>query len=71
MSKISFFKKSFPTIAFMAVFSVFMVWIIYSILNPEKRLPVYNPADVNPRLVDDEVRHIRSNHKVLDFSCPR
>lgn len=51
----------------MTVFSVATVWIIYSILNPEKRLPVYNPADVNPRLVDDELRHIRSNHKVEDF----
>lgn len=53
---------------FMTVFSVFMVWIIYSILNPDKRLPVYNPADVNPRLVDDEVRHVRTNHKVANFS---
>lgn len=63
-----FFKKSLPTAAIMVVFSVLMVGIIYSILNPEKRLPIYNPADVNPRLVDDEVRHIRTNHTVADFS---
>lgn len=65
---LKFFKKSLPTIIVMAIFSIIMVGIIYSILNPEKRLPVYNPADVNPRLVDDEVRHIRINHKIADFS---
>ena len=52
----------------MAVFSVSMVFIIYSIINPEKRLPVYNPADVNPRLVDKSVKHVRKNHKISDFS---
>ncbi len=65
---LKFFKKSLPTIIVMAIFSVVMVGIIYTILNPDKRLPVYQPADVNPRLVDDEVRHIRTNHKIADFS---
>jgi len=65
---LNFFKKSLPTIVVMSIFSVIMVWIIYSILNPKKRLPIYSPADVNPRLVDDEVRHIRKGHKVADFS---
>jgi len=65
---LNFFKKSLPTIIIMSVFSVIMVFIIYSILNPDKRLPVYSPADVNPRMVDDEVRHITKNHKIADFS---
>ncbi|MDP6921522.1 MAG: SCO family protein [Lutibacter sp.] len=65
---LKFFKKSLPTLAIMAVFSVLMIYAIYSLLTPEKRLPVYNPADVNPRLVDDGLRHIRSNHRVGDFS---
>jgi len=30
-------------------------------------LPVYNPADVNPKLVDATVKHKRSNHKISDF----
>jgi protein SCO1/2 len=38
------------------------------LLTPEKKLPVYNPADVNPKLVDESLVHIRRNHKVLDFS---
>lgn len=65
---LNFFKKSLPTIIVTAIFSVIMVFVIYTILLPEKRLPVYSPADVNPRLVDDEVRHITANHKISDFS---
>jgi protein SCO1/2 len=51
----------------MAVFSVGMIYAIYSLLTPEKKLPVFNPADVNPKLVDESVVHIRRNHKVADF----
>ncbi|UMB59315.1 SCO family protein [Lutibacter sp. A80] len=64
---LKFFKKSIPTLIIMAFFSVIMIYAIYSLLTPEKKLPVYNPADVNPRLVDESLIHIRRNHKVLDF----
>lgn len=63
----SFFKKSVPTLIIMAVFSVIMIYAIYTMLVPEKRLPVYNPADVNPKLVDESLVHKRRNHKVADF----
>lgn len=65
---LNFFKKSFPLLIVMAVFSVFMVFVIYSILKPEQRLPVYNPSDVNPRLVDKSLFHITKDHKIADFS---
>lgn len=65
---LNFFKKSIPTLIAMSVISVFIIYGIYSILLPEKKLPIYNPADVNPRLVDESLLHIRNNHKVLDFS---
>lgn len=64
---LKFFKKSIPTLAIMGLFSVFMIYAIYTLLTPEKRLPVYNPADVNPKLVDENIVHIRRNHKVADF----
>ncbi len=64
---LSFFKKSLPTIAIMSVFSVIMIGIIYTMLTPDKKLPVYSPADVNPRMVDDEVRHITKNHTIANF----
>jgi protein SCO1/2 len=37
-------------------------------VKPKSRLPVYNPVDVNPRLVDDAVRHISRDHKVGTFN---
>ncbi|MDO9276100.1 MAG: SCO family protein [Lutibacter sp.] len=64
---LKFFKKSVPTLIIMAVFSVGMVFAIYSLLTPEKKLPVFNPADVNPKLVDKSVINITRNHKVADF----
>jgi len=65
---LKFFKKSVPTLAIMAFFSVFMIYAIYTLLTPEKKLPVYNPSDVNPRLVDESIVHIRRNHKIADFN---
>ncbi|REE83405.1 protein SCO1/2 [Lutibacter oceani] len=64
---LKFFKKSIPTLIVMAIFSFIMIYAIYSLLTPEKKLPVYNPSDVNPKLVDESVVHIRRNHKVADF----
>ncbi|SDW22528.1 protein SCO1/2 [Lutibacter oricola] len=64
---LKFFKKSVPTLAIMAIFSVLMIYAIYSILTPEKRLPVFNPADVNPKLVDESLTHVRRDHKIADF----
>lgn len=37
-------------------------------VTPKKKLPVYNPVDVNPLLVDDAVRHISKDHKIANFS---
>ena len=65
---LKFFKKSIPTLVIMAIFSAIMIYAIYTLLTPEKRLPVYNPADVNPKLVDENIVHIRRNHKVTDFN---
>ena len=64
---LKFFKKSVPTLIFMAFFSVGMIYAIYTLLTPEKKLPVFNPADVNPKLVDESLIHISRNHKVADF----
>lgn len=63
----NFFKKSFPTLAIMGLLSLVMIYAIYSVLTPEKKLPVYNPADVNPKLVDESLVHKRRDHKIMDF----
>ncbi|MEZ4840693.1 MAG: SCO family protein [Flavobacteriaceae bacterium] len=65
---LSFFKKSVPTLVRVGLLFIVMVLIGYFLLSPSKKLPVYNPADVNPKLVDPTVKHVRTNHKIADFS---
>lgn len=65
--ELKFFKKSVPTLIIMSVFSVIMIYAIYTLLTPQKTLPVYNPTDVNPKLVDENMLHIGRNHKIIDF----
>tara|TARA_R110001583_G_scaffold49679_1_gene155468 strand:+ start:1146 stop:1823 length:678 start_codon:yes stop_codon:yes gene_type:complete len=64
---LKFFKKSIPTLAVMAVFSIGMITAIYIFLTPQKKLPIYNPKDVNPKLVDESLWNKGRNHKVADF----
>lgn len=52
---------------FLLVLSAVLITIIYSILNPEKRLPVYQPDMVNAELVDSTVQEVRKYHKISDF----
>jgi len=65
--KTSFLGKSIYTIITVGILFVVFVSIGYYLLSPVKKMPVYNPADVNPKLVDYSVKHIRSNHKIADF----
>lgn len=62
-----FFKKSLPTLIFLAVFSAVAIPVFYHLLKVDKKLKIYNPVDVNPRLVDNSMLHIQKNHKVADF----
>ena len=67
MYLIEFFKKSKSTLIFLLFFTIVFVPILYFLVKPKSQLPVYNPVDVNPRLVDDAVKHISRDHKISDF----
>ncbi|MGA9269571.1 MAG: SCO family protein [Lutimonas sp.] len=67
MYLIDFFKKSRSTLIFLFFFSVIFIPILYFLVKPKDQLPVYNPVDVNPRLVDDSVKHISRDHRISDF----
>lgn len=67
MYLIKFFKKSKSTLIFIFFFSIVFLPILYFMVKPKTELPVFNPVDVNPRLVDDAVRHISKDHKVGEF----
>ena len=65
--EVNYFKKSIPTLLVMTLFSVLGIFVFYTLLTPEKRLPIYSPVDVNPRLVDPSLHHIKKNHSIADF----
>ncbi|MGO4772569.1 SCO family protein [Flavobacterium sp. W22_SRS_FK3] len=52
----------------LSVFSVITISLFYFALKPQKNLPVYNPADVNPELVDSTVQYKSKYHTIADFS---
>ncbi|KDN56549.1 SCO family protein [Flavobacterium seoulense] len=50
------------------VFSVITLSLFYNALKPQKTLPIYNPADVNPELVDSTIQYVSKYHTIADFS---
>jgi protein SCO1/2 len=65
--EIKFFKKSLPSLIFLILFSAIVIPIFYNLLRVDAKLKIYNPADVNPRLVDFSMKHITKDHTVADF----
>ena len=64
---LSFFKKSIPTLLFLIVFSVVGITVYYQLMSENEKLKIYNPIDVNPKLVDFSVKNIKKNHTIDDF----
>lgn len=57
--------KFFAVVLF--VLSIIIITVIYSILKPEKSLPVYQPTMVNSELVDTTVQYVKKYHQIGDF----
>ena len=65
---LSFFKKNKKLLLIFLVFSITTVSVFYIALNPKKMLPIYNPSDVNPELVDSTMQDVSKYHKIANFS---
>ena len=65
--ELKFFKKSLPTFIFLAVFSAVVIPVFYNLLKVDKKLKVYSPADLNPRLVDFSMKPLTKDHTIADF----
>ena len=57
------------------VLSAIIVTIIYQIydtdstfFSPQKKLPIFQPSEVNYELVDTTVQHVKKYHTISDFS---
>ncbi len=64
---IPFLKKYKIFLGFFIVFSIITISLFYSVLKPTKKLPIYNPSDVNPELVDSTVQYVANKHTIADF----
>jgi protein SCO1/2 len=42
--------------------------LAYPLLKTEKKLKVYQPSDINPKLVDKSLQQVERDHRVADFS---
>lgn len=43
------------------------ILIAYFIIKPENKLPIYQPGDINPALVDKDMRQ-HEDHRIADFT---
>ena len=65
---LSFFKKyKFFGISLL-ILSVIIISVFYSILKPNKTLPIYQPSQVNFEMVDSTIQHQKKYHRIADFS---
>ena len=63
-----FLKKYRLFFGVFIVLSAIILTLFYSALKPKKTLPIFNPADVNPELVDSTVQYKSKYHTIADFS---
>ena len=68
MSFSDFFSKYKTFILVFLSLSIFILAMIYYLLTPTKILPIYQPAEVNYKLVDSSLQHIKKFHKIANFS---
>ena len=64
----SFFYKYRKFFGALLVFSIIVISLFYTALKPKKSLPIFNPSDVNPELVDTTIQYIANKHHIADFS---
>ena len=62
-----FRKRDFITVGFILIFSAAAVYMFYVILKPIEVLPIYQPAEVNDKLVDSSIIHVAKYHRISDF----
>ncbi|MFC6097524.1 SCO family protein [Flavobacterium qiangtangense] len=65
---LTFFKKYRIFFVVFFILSAIILTLFYFALKPSKTLKVYNPADVNPEMVDTTVQYVKKYHTIDDFS---
>ena len=65
---VPFIKKYRLYLVVFFLFSTITLTLFYFALKPKKTLPVMNPSDVNPELVDSTMQYLSKYHTIADFS---
>ncbi|KFD39020.1 SCO family protein [Schleiferia thermophila] len=62
-------KAKITVVSLTSILLVIVYYIGGRILKEPERLPIYNPADINPELVDSSLRRIGRNFTTGDFTA--
>jgi protein SCO1/2 len=60
-------KYKWIIVAFIAIWVVGII-VVYPMIKKNQRLQVFQPADVNPQLVDSDMQRTAKAHRIADFS---
>lgn len=64
----NFFKRGGKLLSFWAFIVLGVLVLTYFLASQERELPVYNPVDFNPELVDAGLQQKTTDHTVSDFT---
>lgn len=62
-----FDKKSTYSYLILMFFTISILVLTYGIINESEELPIFNPTDFNPQLVDKSLQSTHKDHTVADF----
>lgn len=62
------FKETLSRLILISLFIAIGIFIMYTYFFPKEALPVYNPTDLNPKLVDISLQNSDKDHTVADFT---
>lgn len=65
---LTFFAKYKRFGLVLLLLSAAIIALFYRALDPEKALPVFQPSDINPELVDSSLQHVKKYHSIADYS---
>ncbi len=51
----------------LSLLSIVIIYLMYNALKPVERLPIYQPASLNPDLVDSTLHYTKKYHTIADF----
>lgn len=63
-----FFAKYKLFAIVLSILSVIIIAVIYQLLKPIPKLPIYQPTMVDSQLVDSSMQYVKKYHKIAPFS---